>query len=132
MELAKTLKALIDGLETVRHREPLVVPREDFISTLFTKIHPIHIFVAEDERSKEIKPNAIGMYLTSSFVAELINYPIILILYSEGFDAQDLMVDLCGVLIFEDEYVDFKLKACFELSAVFKLIKNRSEEGAEA
>ncbi len=130
MEMVKTFKALMDGVDVVRKREALIIPKKEFISDLFLKVHPVHIFLVNDDEAKEIHPNAIGMYLSSLFIEELSEYPTVLIVYAEGFNTETLSTELGAALIFDDEFIDFKVKDCFELTALFQLIKNRCE-GAE-
>ena len=128
MEVVKAIKALMDGCEVVRRREPLTVPKRELLSEEFLKRHPIYIVALDEEGvADELQPHAIGFYLSDHLIRELEDKPLIVVVFAEGFNPEGMVPEMSALLVTDDEVMEFKVEKNFEVSAVFALLKEHTE-----
>ncbi len=130
MELVKAVKALMDGCEVVKERKILTEPPVEFISNFFPKHPPIFIAaVGHDGEVREFKPDAIGFYLSRSFMNDIACGPMTVVVFIRAFNTQSLKPELGLLLLFEDEYIVADMAEEFEISAIFNLLRERIAGG---
>jgi len=131
-DVREAIKALMDGCEAVEHHESLRGSREEFLSELFLKKHPVLIFHEKEEEIKELKPHAIGFYLSRQLIDELAESKLAVILFAEDFDSDSLSFVTKGVLLLGEEVFHFRVDPrVWEISALFALLANHTEEKHE-
>ncbi len=128
MEVVKVVKALMDGCEVVRRREPLTVPKRELLSEEFLKRHPIYmVALDEDGTASELQPHAVGFYLSDHLIRELEDKPLVVVIFAEGFNPEETVPEMSALLVTDDEVIEFKVEKTFEVSAVFVLLKEHTE-----
>ena len=128
MEVVKAVKALMDGCEVIRRREPLTVPKRELLSEEFLKRHPIYIVALDEEGiASEFQPHAVGFYLSDRLIRELEDKPLVVVVFAEGFNPEEMAPEMSALLVTDDEVVGFKVEKTFEVSAVFALLKEHTE-----